>query len=115
MIVTADGWEFVRTGHDDGGVVADVEFFKVGEGCTYQTDVDAIMTDVECAEAGKGCGEDEVDLIMVCDEILDRGAGNGEGNGPKLVMADGKGAQVWQGEYVVWDAGNVVVGEVQDS
>jgi len=65
--------------------------------------------------SGKGCGEDEVDLVMVCDEILDRGAGNGEGNGPKLVMADGKGAQVWQGEYVVWDAGNVVVGEVQDS
>lgn len=35
MIVTADGREFVRTGDDDGGVVADVEFFKVGERCTY--------------------------------------------------------------------------------
>lgn len=115
MIVTADSWEFVRTGDDDGGIVADVEFFKIGEDCIYQTDVDAVMADVECAEAGKGCGEDEVDLIMVCDEILDRGAGNGEGNGPKLVMADGKGAQMWQGEYVVWDAGNVVVGEVHDS
>ena len=95
--------------------MADVEFFKVGEGCTYQTDVDAIMTDVECAEADEGRWEDEVNLVMVCDEFLYRGAGNRKRQGPKLVMADGKGAQVWQGEYVVWDAGNVVVGEVQDS
>ena len=91
VIVTADSWEFVRTGDDDGGVVADVEFFKVGESRTYQSDVDAVMADVECAEAGEGRWEDEVNLIMVCDEVLDRGAGNGERQGPKLVMADGKG------------------------
>ena len=54
MIVTADGWEFVRTSDDDGGVVTDVEFFKIGEDCIYQTDVDAVMTDVECAEVGEG-------------------------------------------------------------
>lgn len=54
MVVTADGREFVRTGNDDGGVVADVEFFKTGEDCIYQTDVDAVMADVEFAEAGNG-------------------------------------------------------------
>ena len=54
MVVTADGWEFVRTGDDDGGVVADVEFFKIGEDCIYQTDVDAVMADVECAKVGEG-------------------------------------------------------------
>ena len=54
MVVTADGWEFVRAGNDDGGVVADVEFFKIGEGCIHQADVDVVMADVECAEAGEG-------------------------------------------------------------
>lgn len=115
MIVTADGREFVRTGNDDGGVVADVEFFKVGEGCTYQTDVDSVMADVECAEAGEGRWEDEVNLVMVCDEVLYRGAGNRKRQGPKQVMADGKGSQVWQGKYEVRDVGNVVEGEVQDT
>ena len=43
MIVTADGREFVRAGDEDGGVVADVELFKIGEDCIYQTDVDAVM------------------------------------------------------------------------
>lgn len=104
MVVTSDGWEFVRTGDDDGGVVADVEFFEVGEGDVNQADVDAVMAEVECAEAGKGCGEDEVNLVMVCDEVLHRGAGNGEWQGPKLIMADGKGSQVWQGKHEIRDA-----------
>lgn len=54
MVVSADGREFVRTGDDDGGVVTDVEFFKIGEDCIYQTNVDAVMADVECAEVGEG-------------------------------------------------------------
>lgn len=73
------------------------------------------MTDVECAKAGKGCGQDEVNLIIICDKVLYRGAGNGEWQGPKLIMANGKGSQVWQGKYEVRDVGNVVVGEVQDA
>lgn len=105
MVVTSDGWEFVRAGDDDGGIVADVEFFEVGEGGVNQADVDAVMAEVECAEAGKGCGEDEVNLVMVCDEVLHRGAGNGEWQGPKLIMADGKGSQVWQGKHEIRDAG----------
>lgn len=115
MIVTADGREFVRTGDDDGGVVADVEFFKVGESRTYQADVDAVMAEVEGAEADEGCGEDEIDLVVVCDEVLHRGAGNRERKGPKQVMAYGKGTQVRQGKHEVRDACEVVVGEVQDS
>lgn len=92
VVVTADGWEFVRAGDDDGGVVADVEFFEVGEDGVNQADVDAVMAEVEGAEAGEGCGEDEIDLVVVCDEVLYRGVGNGERQGPKLVMADGKGS-----------------------
>ena len=115
MIVTADGREFVRAGDDDGGVVADVEFFKVGESRTYQADVDAVMAEVEGAEADEGCGEDEIDLVVVCDEVLHRGAGNRERKGPKQVMAYGKGTQVRQGKYEVRDVGNVVEGEVQDT
>lgn len=116
MVVAADGWEFVRAGDDDGGVVADVEFFEVGEdGVNHQANVDAVMAEVEGAEAGEGCGEDEIDLVVVCYEVLHRGAGNGERQGPKLVMTDGKGSQVWQGKYEVRDACEVVVGEVQDS
>lgn len=61
--------------------MADVEFFKVGEGCIHQADVDAVMADVECAEAGKGCGEYEVNLIIICNEVLYRGAGNGKRQG----------------------------------
>jgi len=53
VVVTADGREFVRTGDEDGGVVADVEFFKVGEGGMNQADVDAVMADVECSETGE--------------------------------------------------------------
>lgn len=111
MVVTTDSWEFIRTGDDDGGVVADVEFFKVGESRTNQADVDAVMADVKCAEAGKCCGEDEVDLVVVCDEVLYRGAGNGEWQGPKLVMTDGKGSQVWQGKYEVRDVGNAIAAD----
>lgn len=92
MVVAADGWEFVRAGDDDGGVVAYVEFYEVGEGGVNQADVDAVMAEVEGAEAGEGCGEDEVDLVVVCYEVLHRGTGNGERQGPKLVMTDGKGS-----------------------
>ena len=81
VIVTADGWEFVRTGDDDGWVVTDVEFFKVGKGGMNQADIDAVMADVKCSETGEGCGKYEVNLIVVCDKVLDRGAGNGEWQG----------------------------------
>jgi len=54
-------------------------------------------------------------LIVVCDEVLYRGAGNGEWQGPKLIMADGKGSQVWQGKHEVRNEGNAVEGEVQDA
>lgn len=53
MVVTADGREFIRAGDEDGRVVADVEFFKVGEDCIYQADVDAVMAEVECSETGE--------------------------------------------------------------
>lgn len=76
MIVTADSWEFVWTGNDNGGVVADVEFFEVGKGCIHQADVDAVMTDDEFAKAAEGGGQDEVYLVMVCDKVLYRGTGN---------------------------------------
>lgn len=82
VIVTVDGWEFVRTGDDDGWVVTDVEFFKVGKGGMNQADVDAVMADVKCSETSEGCGKYEVNLIVVCDKVLDRGAGNGEWQGP---------------------------------
>lgn len=52
---------------------------------------------------------------MICDEVLYRGAGNGEWQGPKLIMADGKGSQVWQGKYEVRDESNAVEGEVEDT
>ena len=42
MVETAYNREFVWTGNDDGGVVADVEFFEVGKGCIHQADVDAV-------------------------------------------------------------------------
>lgn len=115
MVVTSDGWEFVRTGDDDGGVVADVEFFEVGEGGVNQADVYAVMAEVEGAEAGEGYGEDEVNMVMICDKVLDRGAGNAERQGPQLIVADGKGSQVWQGKHEVRDTGKVVVGEIQDT
>ena len=52
---------------------------------------------------------------MVCDKVLYRGAGNGKRQGPQLIVADGKGSQVWQGKYEVRDEGNAIEGEVQDA
>lgn len=58
--------------------MTDIKFFKLREFSINQADVYAVMADVERAEAGEGCRKYKVNLVMVCDKVMNRRARNGE-------------------------------------
>lgn len=54
----------------DGGVVADVQVVQGRQRCADKAEVEAVMGYDEFTKTGEGYWQDEIDVVVICNEIL---------------------------------------------